>query len=88
MVRAGVGVVGLAEFLSPSQPFVALDAAVPRLTGRLDSRRFGFTIVLDSRRRAAELNRWLARIHIMGVLAERTPRLKSRLLLRPSPATM
>ena len=43
--------------ISAAQPFVALDAAAPRLTGRLDSHRFGFTIVSDSRRRASELNR-------------------------------
>ena len=29
-------------------------------TGRLDSHRFGFTIVFDSRRRATELDRWAA----------------------------
>src|SRR3990172_6357044 len=41
-----------------AQPIVALDAAAPQGTGRLDSQSFGFTILLDSRRRASGLNRW------------------------------
>ncbi len=46
------------EFKDATQPFVALDAATPQLTSRLDSQSIGFTIVLDSHRRASELNRW------------------------------
>ncbi len=42
---------------NPSLHWTRLRRAV---TGRLDSLSIGFTIVLDSYRRASELNRWAA----------------------------
>jgi len=37
-------------------------------TGRLDSQSIGFTILLDSRRRASELNRWAGVASILSGL--------------------